>query len=66
MNEVLINDNLITPEEVASILRMSKSSIYRIIEKRQIPFYKISGSLRFRKSDIDKYIDDALINTIAK
>jgi len=66
MSKALIENNLITPDEVASILRMSKSSIYRIIEKREIPFYKISGSLRFKKSDIENYINNSLINAITR
>ncbi|MFA7050005.1 MAG: helix-turn-helix domain-containing protein [Patescibacteria group bacterium] len=66
MSKVLIDDNLITPDELASILRMSKSSIYRIIERREIPFYKISGSLRFKKSDVENYINNSLINAITK
>lgn len=64
MNDDSITNNLITPEELASLLRMSKPSVYRLIEKRKIPFYKISGSLRFKISDIKKYIEDARIDSI--
>lgn len=64
MNDDSTTNNLITPEELASLLRMSKPSVYRLIEKRKIPFYKISGSLRFKISDIKKYIEDARIDSI--
>jgi excisionase family DNA binding protein len=64
MNDVSTTNNLITPEELASLLRMSKPSVYRLIEKRKIPFYKISGSIRFKISDIKKYIEDARIDSI--
>jgi excisionase family DNA binding protein len=64
MNDVSNTNNLITPDELASILRMSKPSVYRLIEKRKIPFYKISGSLRFKISDIEKYIDNARIDAV--
>jgi len=64
MSIVSKENNLITPDELASILRMSKSSIYRIIEKREIPFYKISGSLRFKESDIESYINSSRIESM--
>jgi len=65
MNDVSTTNNLITPEELASILRMSKPSVYRLIEKRKIPFYKISGSLRFKLTDIEKYINSSRIDAVA-
>lgn len=64
MNDVSNTNNLITPEELASVLRMSRPSVYRLIGKRKIPFYKISGSLRFKDSDVKKYIEDARIGPI--
>jgi len=66
MNDVVSTNNLITPEELASILRLSKPSVYRLIEKRKIPFYRISGSLRFKMTDIEKYISNARIDSIVK
>lgn len=65
MNDASTTNNLITPEELASILRMSKPSVYRLIEQRKIPFYKISGSLRFKLSDIEKYINSSRIDAVA-
>jgi excisionase family DNA binding protein len=64
MDNVSTTNKLITPEELASLLRMSKPSVYRLIEKRKIPFYKISGSLRFKLSEIERYINDARIDSI--
>lgn len=64
MNIVSRENNLITPGELASILKMSKSSVYRLIENRRIPFYKISGSLRFKESDIEEYINSSRIEPI--
>jgi len=60
----LITDNLITPDELSDFLKISKSSIYRLIEGRKIAFCKIGGSLRFRKSDINEYVEQSLIEPI--
>jgi excisionase family DNA binding protein len=59
-----ITDNLITPDELAAFLRISKSSIYRLIEGRKITFCKVGGVLRFRKNDINEYIEKSLIEPI--
>lgn len=41
----------------ASYLGVSKSTIYKMVFNRRIPFYKPSGKLLyFLKSDLDKYI----------
>lgn len=42
------------------------ASIYRLIGKRVFPFYKIGGSLRFSKPEIEKYLDDIRIDPMAK
>lgn len=59
-------NNLITPEELADIFKISKSSVYRLIDKRQIPFFKIGGKLRFSKDDVSEYLNNVRIETITK
>ena len=54
----------LTPEELADMLEISKATVYRLVNKRQIPFNKIGGSLRFRKTDIDKFLDAERIEPI--
>jgi len=49
--------SFLRPEELASILSISRPTVYRLIEKRQIPFYKIGGSLRFKIEDVMAYLD---------
>lgn len=53
-----------TPDELADFLSISKASVYRLVNKRQIPFNKIGGSLRFRREDIDKFLDSQRIEPI--
>lgn len=52
------------PDELADLLAISKTSVYRLVNKRQIPFNKIGGSLRFRKTDVDKFLADERIEPI--
>jgi excisionase family DNA binding protein len=66
MNNGSILNKLITPEELAEILNMSKASVHRLVSKRVLPFYKIGGSLRFKVSDIESYLKDAKFEPIIK
>ncbi|MGI6379097.1 MAG: helix-turn-helix domain-containing protein [Patescibacteria group bacterium] len=57
---------LITPEDLMKLLNISKSSVYRLVDKRSIPFYKIGGNLRFSISDIEGYLNKVKIEPINK
>jgi excisionase family DNA binding protein len=47
---------LLTPDELAHALRISKVGVYRLVEKRTIPFYKVRGSLRFDQKDVIEFL----------
>jgi len=55
---------LLTPTEAANMLRLSKASIYRLVETRRLPFYRVSGSLRFARKDLDEYIAGGRVESI--
>jgi len=54
----------LTPDELAQFLKISKPTIYRLVDNRKIPFYRINGSLRFDKKDILDYLQKNRIETI--
>ncbi len=47
----------LTPDELAAFMKLSKSTVYRLVESRVLPFYRLGGSLRFRKQDVIAYIE---------
>jgi excisionase family DNA binding protein len=47
---------LLTPDEVADLLRVSKTSVYRLVERRALPFFRVSGLLRFDQEDIEAFL----------
>ena len=50
-------EKLITIDEVASLLKMSKFTIYHYIHKNEIPHIKLApGCVRFRLSDIEAWL----------
>lgn len=55
---------LYTINQVAEILAVSKITIYRLVETRKIPFYKIKGCIRFAEKDIFSYLDQSRIESV--
>ena len=52
-------DNAImTIGEVADFLKVTERTIYRLAGSNQIPAFKVGGSWRFSKADIDDWIKD--------
>lgn len=55
------NSSLLTKKEVASFLHIGESTLNLWVRKNKINYIKLGKSVRFRKSDIDKYLDDRTI-----
>ena len=53
-----------TPDELAKFLAISKTTVYRLVNRRQLPFNKVGGVLRFRKDDIERYLEAGRIEPI--
>ena len=60
-----MNDEILTPIEVAAMLKMSKGQIYEMTKERTrtgsmkahpLPVLKINGNLRFRKADVQAWL----------
>jgi excisionase family DNA binding protein len=49
-------DTLIKAREVAPLLRLSESTIYKLVATGEIPGFKIGGSWRFALQEIEKMI----------
>ncbi len=44
-------------DDLSQYLGIKKSSLYSMVEKREIPFYKIGRLVRFKKTDIDAWVE---------
>ena len=57
--EIPNTDNgLWTMEDVAEYLHLKPATIQDKVFKRSIPFIKLGGAVRFRKEDIDRWIEE--------
>lgn len=57
---------LLTVEEVAELLRMTKKGIYALVEGRRIPFVKVSNRLRFIRSDVLGWLQENRVPALEK
>jgi excisionase family DNA binding protein len=57
-------DNAImTIGEVADYLKVTERTIYRLAGAKQIPAFKVGGSWRFSRADIDRWIREQSMNS---
>lgn len=50
-------EKLMTLEEVAKYLRLSVHTLYKMAEQRRIPALKAGKQWRFKKEEIDKWME---------
>jgi PTS system nitrogen regulatory IIA component len=49
--------DLLTTRQLAEYLQLSERSVYRLLERGEIPAVKVGGQWRFRKSAVDEWLD---------
>jgi excisionase family DNA binding protein len=55
MAEVL--DQAMTVKDVAVYLNVDEKTVYRLAKRGDLPGFKVAGAWRFKRSDIDSWID---------
>ena len=49
-------DEILTIDEVAAYLKAGKRTVYRLAARGKLPAFKLGGTWRFRRGDLDKWI----------
>jgi excisionase family DNA binding protein len=44
-------------KELAEVLSVSQRTIFRLMERGDLPYYEIGRAKRFRKSDVEAYLE---------
>ncbi len=50
------DDEILTIRELASYLKIAEKTAYRFVSEGRIPGFKVGGSWRFRRSEIERWI----------
>lgn len=54
---------LLTIEEVAQALKVSKMTIYRYIKAKKLPAYKLEQELRIKEDDLTEFLKQRKVKT---
>jgi excisionase family DNA binding protein len=50
-------DEILTVQEVATLLKIADKTVYTMPQKGELPAFKVGGQWRFRRTDLDAWID---------
>ncbi|MCC1497958.1 helix-turn-helix domain-containing protein [Alcanivorax sp. 1008] len=53
-----MTDEILTLKEVAEYLKLAEKTAYRLAAEGKIPGFKVGGSWRFKRDDIDLWINE--------
>jgi excisionase family DNA binding protein len=56
MPERTVDIEILTLPQVASFLKVTERTIYRLVAAKKIPAFKVGGTWRFSTPDIQKWI----------
>ena len=52
----VMQENLLSADEVASYLKVDKFTVYRLVAQKKIPAFKVGNQWRFKKKMIDDWL----------
>lgn len=52
-----MTDEILTLPEVAQLLKVAEKTVYTMAQKGEVPAFKVGGQWRFRRTDLDAWID---------
>lgn len=53
-----MENDIMTMKEIALYLKLNEKTAYKLTAEGKIPAFKVGGSWRFRKSEIDRWIKE--------
>lgn len=53
-----MNSDIMTVKEVADYLKVNDRTVYRLATTNKIPGFKVGGSWRFRRKEIELWINE--------
>ncbi|WP_085299716.1 methylation-associated defense system helix-turn-helix domain-containing protein MAD1 [Cognaticolwellia mytili] len=51
-------DQILTLKEVAAYLKLTEKTAYRLASEGKLPGFKVGGSWRFKRDDLEKWIEE--------
>jgi excisionase family DNA binding protein len=56
-------DEIFTLPDVAQLLKVAEKTVYTMAQKGELPAFKVRGQWRFKRTDIDAWIEQQKLET---
>lgn len=56
------DDEILTVDEVAAFLKAGKRTVYRLAANGTLPAFKLGGTWRFRKTDLNAWMESKTVS----
>jgi excisionase family DNA binding protein len=66
MSDVPGGRRLLDIHQAATYLGRNTAFIRRLVARREVPFFKIGGALRFVDQDLDRYVDFCRVDALPR
>lgn len=53
-----MRDEILTLPEVAKLLKIADKTVYTMAQKNELPGFKVGGQWRFKRADLDQWIEE--------
>lgn len=53
-----MTDEILTIKEIAEYLKLNEKTAYRLASEGKLPGFKVGGSWRFKRVDLEKWIEE--------
>jgi len=61
--QAFVAGGLLTVAEVASAMRVSNMTVYRLIKSGELPAVRVGKNYRLRESDLERFLEDRSVRT---
>jgi excisionase family DNA binding protein len=61
--QVFVAGGLLTVAEVASAMRVSNMTVYRLIKSGELPAVRVGKNYRLRESDLGRFLEERSVRT---
>ena len=62
MQTEALKDEFLTTEELATLLKIPKLTVYKWVSQRKIPYVKVGKHLRFKRSEIEEWLKERRVS----
>jgi excisionase family DNA binding protein len=61
--QTFVTGGLLTVAEVASAMRVSNMTVYRLIKSGELPAVRVGKNYRLRESDLERFLEERSVRT---